>query len=61
VTIYRDRIPVYARVHSDSRPLRIPRTVRALEWGVKVEGYGEVREVHLQSSITDLNQEGGMA
>lgn len=61
VGIYRDGHLIYHRVHRDSRPLRIPRTVRALEWSVRVEGYSHIREIHMQSSISDMSQEGGMA
>lgn len=59
--VYRDGRLVYNRAHKDSRPLRIPRSVRALEWSVRVEGFAEVREVHMQSSITDMTQGGGHA
>lgn len=61
VGIHRDGRCAYNRMHRDSRPMRIPRTVRALEWSVSVQGYEEVREVHMQSSIADMAQEGGMA
>jgi hypothetical protein len=61
VKVYRDGRLVYNRCHRDSRPLRIPRSVRALEWSVRVEGFTEIREVHMQSSITDMTQGGGHA
>jgi len=61
VQVYRDSRLVYNRHHKDSRPLRIPRSVRALEWSVGVEGFDEIREVHMQSSITDMTQGGGHA
>jgi hypothetical protein len=61
VQVLRDAHMVYRRSINDSRPFRIPRSVRAIEWSVKVQGYTPVREIHIQSSIADLNQEGGMA
>lgn len=59
--VFRDEKLVYTRKHRDSAPLRIPRTVRALEWSVQVEGYSVIREVHIQTSMADLSQEGGHA
>ena len=61
VGVHRDGRCVYNRSHRDSRPMRVPRSVRALEWSVSVQGYEEVREIHMQSSISDMAQEGGMA
>lgn len=61
VAIYRDgRVVGEMSVH-DSRPLRVARWPHATEWAIEVSGYGEVREVHLQTSIMDLAQDGGHA
>lgn len=61
VTIYRDGRAVGKYTVHDSRPLRVHRWPHATEWAIEVSGYGEVREVHLQTSIMDLAQDGGHA
>ena len=61
VTVFRDGRPVIELDVHDSRPLRVKRVPHATEWAIEVSGYGEVREVHLQTSIMDLAQDGGHA
>lgn len=57
--VLRDGRPVYERRVTNARPVRLPRLARAIEWCVEVSGYGAVREVHMQTSIGDLAQDGG--
>jgi hypothetical protein len=45
----------------NSDAVRIKRKTRGIEWAVRIEGDAPVREVHLQTSATDLSQEGGAA
>lgn len=52
---------VYQRRVTNARPFRLPRRTRALEWAIEVSGYGTVREVHIQTSLADLAQDGGHA
>ena len=61
VTVLSEGREVYARRVTNARPFRLPRRTRALEWAVEVSGYGTVREVHLQTSLADLSQDGGHA
>ena len=61
VVVYREGREVGVYVAGDSRPLRLHRWPHSTEWAIQVSGYGEVREVHLQASITDLAQDGGHA
>jgi hypothetical protein len=61
VRLFRDSKLVYTRLIRDSAPIRVPRSVRAIEWSLQVEGLANVREVQMQTSITDLSQEGGYA
>lgn len=61
VRVLRDGHTVHTTTAHDARPLRLPRWPRATEWAIEVSGYREVREVHLQTSITDLAQDGGHA
>jgi hypothetical protein len=44
-----------------SRPVKVKRVTKGVEWAILVSGYLPVREVHLQNSEMDLAQEGGMA
>lgn len=61
VSVFADGHSMYTRHIASSRQFRLPRRTRALEWSVQVSGFAEVREVHIQSSITDLTQGGGMS
>lgn len=61
VRLFRDGKLVYTRLIRDSAPIRVPRSIRATEWSIQVEGFTNVREVHMQTSIADLSQEGGYA
>lgn len=59
VTIFRDMQEWYKRDVFDDRPHRVPHGNRALDWGIEVQTRIEVREIHFQSAIVDLSQEGG--
>jgi hypothetical protein len=62
VTIFCDNREIdHVLMWSSTKPLRIRRRVRGLEWSVKLRGVAPVREVHMQTSHMDLAQEGGMA
>lgn len=59
--VYRDGKLVYTHCYRNSGPVRLPRLTRGLEWSISVEGFTPVREIHMQTSVIDLSQEGGMA
>lgn len=59
VAISADDSVVYERAIRFNQPMRIPRVRRALHWDITVESNREVYEVHMQSSIEDMIQEGG--
>jgi hypothetical protein len=61
VTVFANGRPVYTREVKNARPFRLPRITRATNWAVGVSGYGVVSEVHLQTSLMDLSQDGGHA
>ena len=61
VAISADDSVVYERAIRFNQPMRIPRVRRALHWDITVESNREVYEVHMQSSIEDMIQEGGAA
>lgn len=41
------------------RPERLPRVTRGTEWSIRLSGYSDVREVHLQATIRDMVKDGG--
>lgn len=49
------------RMPRTTKPIRIRRSNRGMEWSIHVTGYLPVREVHMQTSRSDLAQEGGAA
>jgi hypothetical protein len=61
VTVFANGRPVYKREVKNARPFRLPRITRATDWAIGVSGYGTVSECHLQTSVMDLAQEGGMS
>jgi hypothetical protein len=61
MTILRDGRGWFQRPVEDSGAKRTPRANKALQWAVEVSATVEVQEIHLQTSPTDLTQEGGHA
>jgi hypothetical protein len=61
VMVYGDTRRAHVHRVLDSRPFRLPRSRRCLEWSISVSGYAPVREIHMQTAHMDLAQEGGMA
>jgi hypothetical protein len=61
LTVLRDGRVWFQRPVEDSGVKRTPRANKALQWAVEVSATVEVQEIHLQSSPTDLTQEGGHA
>lgn len=60
-TLYCDGEEFYNRaIHSDA-PVMLKRKKRGIEWSIKVSGTAVLRELHLQKSRSDLQNDGGHA
>lgn len=60
-TLYCEGDEYYTRPIYDNKPVYVPRRKRGVEWSLKVSGTTELREVHLQKSNNDLQNDGGHA
>lgn len=60
-TLYCDGREIYSRRVRHAAPIMIKRVRRGIEWSVKVSGTTELRELHLQKSLNDLQNDGGHA
>lgn len=60
-TIYCDGTEFYHRRVGYANPVMMKRSRRGIEWSIMVEGTAEVRELHLQKSHNDLQNDGGHA
>lgn len=58
IKLWADGTEYYSRRVTSSRPFRVPGNRRAIDWQFEVSGNVPVREVHLETSITDLTQLG---
>lgn len=61
LTLYCDGEEYYSRRVRHGMPIMIKRKRRGIEWSIKVEGTTELRELHLQKSHNDLQNDGGHA
>lgn len=61
VTLYCDGDEYYTRRVRHNAPIMIKRKKRGIEWSIKVSGTTELRELHLQKSLNDLQNDGGHA
>lgn len=61
VTLYCDGREYYNRRIRSASPVTVPRTRRGIEWSIRVTGTAELRELHLQKSCNDLQNDGGHA
>ena len=59
--LYADGREIYSRDIRNSSPIMIKRVRRAIEWAVEVSGTAVLRELHLQKSHNDLQNDGGHA
>ena len=60
-TLYCDGDEYYTRRVRHAGAVMIKRKKRGIEWSVKVTGTTELRELHLQKSLNDLQNDGGHA
>lgn len=61
VTLYADGEKYYSRPVMWAEPVPIRAGRRAIEWQIEVSGTTELREIHLQKSRDDLQNDGGHA
>lgn len=61
VTLFCDGMEYYTRRVRHAAPIMIKRRKRGIEWSIKVTGTTELRELHLQKSLNDLQNDGGHA
>lgn len=60
-TIYGDGQEVYSRAVRSQKPFRLKRDRRKIYWQYEVKTQVDINEIHLQTSLDDLTQEGGHA
>lgn len=60
-SISADDRPVYSRIVKSHKPFRIKRDRRRIYWSYGVRTQTDVREIHVQTALDDLSQEGGHA
>lgn len=59
--LYADGEEIYTRPIRNLAPVMLKKRRRAIEWAFMVEGDIEIRELHLQKSHNDLQNDGGHA
>lgn len=59
--IYADDREVYSRIVRSQKPFRLRRDRRRIYWAYQVHTQTDIREIHVQTSMDDLSQEGGHA
>lgn len=59
--IYADDQEVYLRTVKSQKPFRLKRDRRRIYWAYQVRTQTDIREVHVQTAMDDLSQEGGHA
>ena len=59
--IYADDREVYLRTVKNQKPFRLKRDRRRIYWAYQVRTQTDIREIHVQTAMDDLSQEGGHA
>ena len=59
--IYADDREVYRRTVKNQKPFRLKRDRRRIYWAYQVRTQTDIREIHVQTAMDDLSQEGGHA
>ena len=60
-SVYADEREVFSRNVRSQKPFRIKRDRRRIYWSYGVRTQVDIRELHMQTSLDDLSQEGGHA
>lgn len=60
-SLYADNELVYQRYVKSQKPFRLRRDRRRIYWSYQVDTQADIRELHVQTSMDDLTQEGGHA
>lgn len=61
VTLYCDGSVYTERAIRFLNPVSLPKRKRGIEWAIEITGKTEIREIHLQKSRNDLQNDGGHA